>query len=88
MDEKDLDISLGHGAVTIKGEKREEHEKKDNEYYRMERSYGSFHRTIPIPAEVEEDKVEATYTKGVLTIKLSKTAEARKQPKRIAVRTG
>jgi HSP20 family protein len=87
MEEKDIDVSLGHGALTMKGEKREAKESKERGYYRSERSYGSFARTIPLPCEVEEDKVSATFKKGVLTISLPKTPEARREVKHIEVKT-
>ena len=72
--------------LTIKGEKKEEKEDKGKNYYRVERSYGSFQRSIPLPCEVETDKVEATFKKGVLNISLPKTAEAQKQRKKITVK--
>ena len=86
MDEKDIDVSLQNDMLTIKGEKKEEKEDKGKDYYRMERSYGSFSRTIPLPVEVETDKVEATFKKGVLTIALPKTAKAVTETKKISVK--
>jgi HSP20 family protein len=87
MDEKEIDVSLSHGVLTISGEKREEKEDKGKNYYRMERSYGSFQRSIPLSSEVDESRAEATFNKGVLTITLPKTAEAQAR-KRIPIRTG
>lgn len=87
MDEKEIDVSLSHGVLTISGEKREEKEDKGRNYYRMERSYGSFQRSIPLPSEVDESRAEATFKKGVLTITLPKTAEVHAR-KRIPIRTG
>jgi HSP20 family protein len=86
MDEKDIDISLQNDMLTIKGEKKEEKEDKGKDYYRMERSYGSFTRTIPLPVEVETDKAEAKFKKGVLSITLPKTAKAVAETKKIAVK--
>ena len=86
MDEKDIDVSLQNDMLTIKGEKKEEKEDKGKDYYRMERSYGSFIRTIPLPNEVETDKVEAKFKKGVLSITLPKTAKAVAETKKIAVK--
>jgi HSP20 family protein len=86
MDEKDIDVSLQNDILTIKGEKKEEKEDKGKDYYRMERSYGSFSRTIPLPVEVETDKVEATFRKGVLSISLPKTAKTIAETKKIAVK--
>jgi HSP20 family protein len=86
MEEKDIDVSLQKDMLTIKGEKKEEKEDKGKDYYRMERSYGSFSRTIPLPVEVETDKVEAKFKKGVLSITLPKTAKAVAETKKIAVK--
>lgn len=86
MDDKDIEVSLSKDSLTIKGEKREEKEDKGKDYYRMERSYGSFSRTIPLPVEVDTDKAEATFKKGVLEIRLPKTAKALEERKKIAVK--
>ena len=88
MDERDIDISLTKDALTIRGEKRDEREKneEDNRYY-SERIYGSFSRTIPLSCEIDEDKVDASFIKGVLNIKLPKSEAARKQSKKITVRS-
>jgi HSP20 family protein len=87
IDEKEIDVSLSHGVLTISGEKQEKKEDKGKNYYRMERSYGSFRRSVPLPSEVDEDKAEATFKKGVLTITLPKTAEVQAR-KRISIKTG
>jgi HSP20 family protein len=87
MEEKDIDVSLTRDTLTIKGEKKGETEEKGKDYYRMERSYGSFTRSIPIPVEVDTDKVEATFKKGVLDITLPKTEKAIGQTKKIAVKS-
>ena len=86
MDEKDIDLSIQNDMLTIKGEKKEEKEDKGKDYYRMERSYGSFVRTIPLPVEVDTAKVEAKFKKGVLSITLPKTAEAVAETKKISVK--
>lgn len=86
MDEKDIDLSIQNDMLTIKGEKKEEKEDKGKDYYRMERSYGSFIRTIPLPVEVDTDKVEAKFKKGVLSITLPKTAKAVAETKKIPVK--
>ncbi len=86
LDEKQIDVSLSRDALTIKGEKKEEQEQKGENYYRLERSYGNFQRTIPLPCEVETDDVDATFKNGVLTIKLPKTADDQ-ACKKISVRT-
>ncbi len=86
MEEKDIEVSINKESLSIKGEKKEEKEDKGKGYYRMERSYGSFSRTIPLPIEVETDKIEAKFKKGVLSIVLPKTARAVSETKKIAVK--
>ncbi len=86
IEEKDIDVSLSKDSLTIKGEKKEEKEEKGKSYYRMERSYGSFCRTIPLPAEIDADKVNAEFKKGVLTVKLPKTPEAIKEIKKVQIK--
>ncbi len=86
IDEKDIDLSITNDALTISGEKREEKEENTQGYYRMERTYGSFHRRVPIPCQIDKDKVEATFKKGVLNIVLPKTDEAKQQIKKISIK--
>jgi HSP20 family protein len=86
LDEKDIEVSLAKESLTIKGEKQEEKEEKGKDYYRSERSYGSFTRTIPLPAEIDAENVAASFKKGVLTIKLPKTKQAIKETKKISVK--
>lgn len=89
IDEKDINLTVTNDFLSIKGEKKEEHEKKEGkDRYYLERSYGAFERVIPLTAEVDEDKIDASFNKGVLTIKLPKTAAAKKQEKKISVRAG
>ncbi len=87
MDEKDIEVSLGSDSLTIKGEKKDEKEDRGKDYYRMERSYGSFSRTIPLPVEIDTDKAEATFKKGVLKIRLPKTAKAMEERRKITVKS-
>ena len=87
MDEKDIDLSLSNNALTIKGEKREEKEDRTHGHYRIERSYGSFQRTIPMPCEIDGDKVEATFKKGVLSITLPKNEQGQCQSKKINIKS-
>lgn len=86
MDEKDIDVSITRDALTIRGEKKEEKEDKGKDFYKMERSYGSFTRSIPLPVEVDTDKVQATFKKGVLEIILPKSAKAIQETKKIPVK--
>ncbi|MGA1864143.1 MAG: Hsp20/alpha crystallin family protein [bacterium] len=83
LDPKDFQISLSENALTIKGEKKEEKEEKKKNYHMVERRYGSFYRSIPLPCPVEGDKVEASYKKGILEVTLPKAEPAK--AKQIAV---
>ena len=76
MEEKDLEVSVLDGALTLRGEKSQEHEEEKGDVHRSERQYGMFERTIPLPAPVEIEKVKASFKKGVLKIILPKTREA------------
>ena len=72
----DLDVSLNERTLIIKGEKKQEKEDKDENFHRVERSYGSFHRSVQLPADVDPQEVQATYKKGILKIVLKKTKES------------
>ena len=85
MEEKDLEVSLIDGALTIRGEKHEEHEEEKGEYYHSERQYGAFERMISLPSEVDADKAKASFKKGVLKITLPKTKEAQSSRRVIPV---
>src|SRR5262250_2458734 len=87
IDAKDIDVSVSGDMLVLKGEKRQEKEEKDKNYHFSERTYGSFQRTFDLPASVDRDKVAADFSKGVLTITLPKTAEARKPAKKIEVKS-
>jgi HSP20 family protein len=83
MKEDDIDVSVVGDTLSIKGEKKTETEIKDEDYYRCERSYGSFYRSIPIPSNVDANKIEASFEDGVLEVALPKSAKVK--PKKIAV---
>jgi HSP20 family protein len=85
MDGKDIDISLSGGVLTLKGEKKQEKEEKDENYYFAERSYGAFFRAVQLPQEVQTDKIKASYKNGVLTITLPKSEEAKAKEVKIKV---
>lgn len=86
MDEKDIDITLDREVLTIRGEKSSETKEEKGQYRRIERSYGSFERQIPLGMEVDANKVDAEFKKGVLTIILPKPAEAISRVKKIEVK--
>ncbi len=87
MDEKNIEVKIASGMLTIKGEKQEEKEEEKQDYYVRERSFGSFERTFPVPDGVDLNNVDASFKKGVLTVTLPKTAEAQKAEKKITVKT-
>ncbi len=85
LDKKDIDISLDRNILTIRGEKRQEKEESGKRYHLLERSYGSFLRTIRLPTEVDEKKLEATFKDGVLKVTLPKTEESQKKVTHIEI---
>jgi HSP20 family protein len=85
IDAKDINISVTGDVLTIKGEKKSEREEKEENYHVVERSYGSFARSITLPGAVDLDKIEAKYDKGVLTVTCPKKEEVK--PKAIEIKT-
>ncbi|MER9232179.1 Hsp20/alpha crystallin family protein [Mesorhizobium sp. M0622] len=83
MDEKDIELLLDDGVLTLRGEKREETEDKDRQF--SERFYGRFERRIPLGYEVDEDKVNAAFQNGLHSVTLPKTERAQAKAKRIAI---
>ena len=86
--EKDLDVSVKNGVLTVKGEKKSEREEKKKDYYRAERSYGSYYRAMTLPEDADESKIAARYTDGVLRIAIPKSAEAKTKSQKIAIQKG
>ena len=86
MDPKEIDISIQGDTLIIKGEKKEEKEEKGKNYYRMERRYGSFSRSVDLPTSVDTNKVTAECKNGVLEITMQKKEEVK--PKQISVKVG
>jgi HSP20 family protein len=85
IDKKDIDITMSEGLLTIRGEKRHDDEVKREDYHRVESRYGSFSRSFRLPVEIVNDKIEANYKDGVLSIVLPK-ADA-PAPKKIEVKS-
>jgi HSP20 family protein len=85
MDQKDIDISLSDGHLIIKGEKKQEKEEKEENYHSIERSYGTFTRSVHLPKEVKRDKISASYKNGILKVLLPKSEEAKKKDVKIKV---
>lgn len=88
MEEKDIDVKFADGVLTIKGEKKEESEEKQKDYYRSERRFGAFQRSFRVPDGIEPDKIEATVKNGVLTVLLPKSDDAQKREKKIEIKKG
>jgi len=86
MDEKNIEVKVVNGGLKIKGEKKEQKEEKEKDYYLSERHYGSFERYFRLPEGVDPDKIEASFKKGVLTVTLPKKAEAQKPEKKIDIK--
>ena len=88
VDEKDVDVTLADGVLTFRGEKKAERDEKDKDknWHAVERSYGSFSRTISLPFDPDSAKVEAKFEKGVLHIHLPKPAEVAKKQQKIEVK--
>ena len=85
LEEKDIEVLLDDGVLTLKGEKRSETEDKNKQF--SERFYGHFERRIPLGVEVEEDKVEARFKNGVLNVVLPKSPNSQSQVKRIEIKS-
>jgi HSP20 family protein len=88
FDEKNIEVKVVNGSLSIKGERKSEKEEKKKDYYLSEREFGSFERTFPIPEGVDREKIEASVKKGVLTVTLPKTPDACKPAKKIEVKPG
>ncbi len=73
MDPKEIDVSLSKNVLTLRGEKKQEKEEKDKSFHRIERSYGTFSRSVQLSSDVDPENVDATYKDGVLQLKLKKT---------------
>jgi len=88
MEEKDVEVTLTKDALTIRGEKTAEcmEGEEGKAYYRRERTYGAFVRTIPLPPGIEADKAEATFKNGILSVRLPKSKEEVESVRRIAIK--
>jgi HSP20 family protein len=86
LEAKDLDVSIVGDTLVIKGEKQQEREQKDKNYYVTERAYGAFQRAFALPDGVARDKIAADLSKGVLTLTLPKTVEAQTPARKIEVK--
>jgi HSP20 family protein len=85
MDKKDLDISISDGYLTISGERKKEEKVEKGDYYRYERSHGSFFRRFELPFDVDAGKVKARLEHGVLEVRVPKTEEMKGKSKKVAI---
>ena len=85
MKKEDLDVNLTDDTIMVSGEKKKEEKIEKKDYYRVERSYGSFTRSFRLPKEVQSDKAKASFKDGVLEIRVPKTEEAMKKEKKVTI---
>ena len=85
MKKEDIDVKLTEGAITISGEKKKEEKIEKKNYYRLERSFGSFSRSFNLPAEVQTDKAKAQFKDGILEVRVPKTEEAKQKEKKVSI---
>lgn len=86
VDEDDVQLELANNALTIKGEKRQESKEENKDYYRIERSYGSFQRVLSLPEDADQDAIDAQFKNGVLTVRLPRKAVAKPKGKVIDIK--
>lgn len=85
VSEKDVQLELVEDTLVIKGEKKQESEEKDKNYYRMERSYGSFQRVLSLPEDAQQDGIGAAYKHGILTITIPRKAKAEPTSRKVII---
>lgn len=85
MEDKDVDLTVRDGVMTLKGEKKYEHKEEKEDTHVMERRYGAFQRIMTLPDSVDEARIEAKFDKGVLTVTMPKTTEAKAKAHKIAI---
>ena len=84
--EKDVNIEVTNNTMTIRGEKKQEKEEKDKNYYRVERSYGSFQRVLSLPEDADQGDIRATFKNGILTVKMGRKALPKPDVKQIEIK--
>jgi HSP20 family protein len=87
LDQKDVQITLQDDVLTIKGEKKEQRDEKNERSFLSERSYGAFCRSIALPETIQQDKIDATFKNGVLTLTLPKAPAPESKAKKIEIKT-
>lgn len=82
---EDIEVTLTDGSITISGEKKKEDEVKKKDYYKLERSYGSFSRTFSLPTEVKGGEAKSTFKDGVLEVRIPKSEEAKSKEVKVKI---
>ena len=85
VSEEDVSLSLDNHVLTVKGEKKSEERREEDNYHRVERRYGSFQRSFRLPESIDEENVTASFDKGVLSVNIAKKPEAQRRPKTIEI---
>lgn len=85
VSEKDVSVDISNNIMTIKGEKKQEKEEKEKNYYRIERSYGSFQRTLSLPEDVDQDGIKASFSNGVLSITMPRKTLPKGEVKQVEI---
>lgn len=88
VSENDVTVEVANNTLTIRGEKRQEKEEKEKDYYRVERSYGSFQRVLSLPVDAVQDDIKASFKHGVLTITMPRKALPKSEVKHIEIKNG
>ena len=86
LSQEDVSIELEENVLTVSGERRAEHEEKKEGFYRVERSFGQFRRSLTLPEGVDADAITATFDKGVLEVRIPKPEE--RKPRKVAIQVG
>ena len=87
MDKSDVEVNISDSELTLKGEKKKEEKVEEENYFRCERSYGAFFRSVELPTDVQADKIKASFKNGILEVRLPKTEEAKaKKTKEIKIK--
>lgn len=83
---EDIEVAVDNGDLVIRGERQAEQEVKEENYYRMERTSGSFYRRLPLPYEVKPDQIEASFNDGVLEVRMPRPSQEKPQPQKVAIK--
>jgi len=88
MEKQDIEVNVIDHSLTIKGEKKKEEDVEEENYYRSERAFGSFRRSLELPSDVQAEKAKASFKNGILEVRLPKTEVAKAKEIKVAVEEG